>query len=109
MCIVLKKSQLNIHFDKLISDIPKEKYISLNFHALFCTVCSRISKIMSCEESAVFFQKMACIPERKEQFGSWKNLHYAKRKLVKTDSYVLYVSTTMEAVSTCQPKITQNI
>ena len=33
-CIVLKESQLNIHFDKLISNIPKEKYNSLNFHAL---------------------------------------------------------------------------
>ena len=30
---------------------------------------------------------------RNELFGFWKNLHYVKRALVETDSYVPYVST----------------
>ena len=95
MCKTLKESQMNIHFDKLISNIPKEKYISLNFHALFCTVCSRISKIMSCEKSAIFFQKIVSPNINNTPIPPvMSNLVPRKTRIMRNvHSYVLYVST----------------
>ena len=40
-----------------------------------------------------FVKLSTTIPRVTSFFGSWKNLHYVKRVLVETDSYVLYVST----------------